>query len=156
MTFLFTGYRLCRRPLRLESPRIRCLELHVALDGYLFAWMAMSLGSILEPLDSFGALLGGLWVACELHWVRQGAPMTYLALLCRREHQFEGPGGQKGACGGSRFAGLKSPVAASCGPYRRIVDQILHHPAWAVAGMGHPGLFGLLPCCLGLGFEKHG
>ena len=26
----------------------------------------------------------------------------------------------------------------------------MHHPAWAAAGMGHPGLLGLLPCCSGL------
>ena len=90
---IFEGYRLCRRPLRLEeSLRIGCLELHVALDGDLWAWMAMTLGSILEPLASFGSLLGRLWVACGFHWVRQGAPMSHLALPCRREHQFEGQG----------------------------------------------------------------
>ena len=86
------------------------MELHVAIHGYLVAWMAITLGSILEVLGSFGSLLGRLWVACGLYWVRQGAQMSYLALLCRREHQFEGPGGQKGACGVRRFAGLKSPV----------------------------------------------
>ena len=67
----FKGYRFCRRPLRLESPRIRCLDFHVALNGYLLAWMGISLGSILEPLGSFGLLLGRLWVACGLHWVRR-------------------------------------------------------------------------------------
>ena len=75
------------------------MELHVALDGDLLAWMAITLGSILEPLGSFGLLLGRLWVACGLHWVRQGAQMSYLALLCRREHQFEGPGGGSGSGG---------------------------------------------------------
>ena len=59
------GYRLCRRPLRLESLRSGCLELHVALDGYLLAWMGDDLGL------HFGALgliwvtawkaLGGMW-----------------------------------------------------------------------------------------------
>ena len=116
------------------------MELHVALDGDLWAWMAMTLGSILEPLASFGSLLGRLWVACGLHWVRQGAPMSYLALLCRREHQFEGPGGPKGSMGGLKVRIEKRPAGGSCGPYRRIVDQILHHPAWAAAGMSHPGL----------------
>ena len=120
------------------------MEQHVALDGYLLAWMAMTLGSILEPLASFGSLLGRLWVACGLHWVRQGAPMSYLALLCRREHQFEGPGGQKGSMWGLEVGPAEKPCgigfAASCGPYRRIVDQILHHPALAAAGMSHPGL----------------
>ena len=91
----FTGYRLCRRPLRLESLRTGCLELHVALDGDLWAWMAMTLGSILEPLASFGSLLGRLRVACGFHWVRQGAPMSHLALSCRRERQSEGPRGFK-------------------------------------------------------------
>ena len=77
-------------------------------------------------------------------------------------------GDQKGACGGSRFAGLKSPVDP-CGPglrravvpIRRIVDQILHHPAWAAAGMTPwtgllPGLLGLMPCCLGLESGRQG
>ena len=144
---IFTGYRLCRRPLRLEPSRIRCLELHVALDGDLWAWMAMTLGSILEPLASFGSLLGRLWVACGLQWVRQGAPMSYLALLCRREHQSEAPGGPKGSMWGLKVCRAEKPCgplwprfATSCGPYRRIVDQILHHPALAAAGMSHPGL----------------
>ena len=86
------------------------MELHVALDGHLWAWMAITLGSILELLGTFGSLLGRLWVECGLYWVRQGAQMSYLALLCRREHQFEGPGGQKGACGARGFDLLKSPV----------------------------------------------
>ena len=85
----------------------------LSMGTFWLGW-AMTLGSILEPLASFGSLLGRLWVACEVHWVRQGAPMSYLALLCRREHQFEGPGGQKGACGGSGFAGLKRLVAPVC------------------------------------------
>ena len=61
----FTGYRLCRRPLRLESLRTGCLELHVALYGDLWAWMGDDLGL------HFGALgviwltawkaLGGMW-----------------------------------------------------------------------------------------------
>ena len=65
------------------------------------SWLgwAMTWGSILETLGSFGSLLGRLWVACGLQWVRQGAPMSYLAFLCRREHQFEGPGGGVGAQG---------------------------------------------------------
>ena len=79
--------------------------------------------------------------------------MSYLAPLCRREHQFEGPGGEVGAQG---RAPCGPGFAASCGPYRRIVDQILHHPAWAAGCMDHPGLLGLLPCCLGLDVEKHG
>ena len=108
----FTGYRLCRRPLRLESLRIGCLELHVALDGDLWAWMAMTLGSILEPLASFGSLLGRLWVACGLHWVRQGAPMSHLALPCRRERQSEGPGGPKGSMGGLKVCRREK----ACGP----------------------------------------
>ena len=72
--------------------------------------MAITLGSILEALGSFGSLLGRLWVACGFPWVRQGAPVSYLAFLCRREHQFEGPGGQKGACGAWGFDLLKRPV----------------------------------------------
>ena len=123
---LFTGYRLCRRPLRLESLRIGCLELHVALDGDLWAWMAMTLGSILEPLASFGSLLGRLWVACGLHWVRQGAPMSHLALPCRRECQSEGPGGPKGSMGEPRGPRREIPcgplwprIAASCVPYKK-------------------------------------
>ena len=64
------------------------MELHVALDGYLLAWMGDDLGL------HFGALgliwvtawkaLGGKWAPL----VRQGAPMSYLALLCGREHRF--------------------------------------------------------------------
>ena len=56
------------------------------------------------------------------------------------------------ACG----PGLQRAVA----PIRRIVDQILHHPAWAAAGMSHPGLgcwaAGLLEAwvVLGLGLES--
>ena len=96
------------------------MELHVALDGYLLARMGDHLVFILEPLASFGSLFGRLWVACGVHWVRQGAPMSYLALLCRREHQFEGPGGQKGICGGWRFAGLKRPAGATCDPFKMI------------------------------------
>ena len=38
--------------------------------------------------------------------------MSFLAFLCRREHQF---GGQGGGGGGSRFAGLERPIW-SCGP----------------------------------------
>ena len=33
--YIFKGYRLCRRPLRLELLRTGCLELRVALDGDL-------------------------------------------------------------------------------------------------------------------------
>ena len=75
------------------------MELHVALDGYLLAWMGDDLGL------HFGALgliwvtawkaLGGMWIPLG----QTGAPMSYLALLCRREHQFEGPGGEVGAQG---------------------------------------------------------
>ena len=136
---------------------------------------AMTLGSILETLGSFGSLLGRLWVACGLQWVRQGAPMSYSALLCRREHQSEVPGGPKGSMWGLKVCRAEKPCgplwprfATSCGPYRRIVDQILHHPALAAAGMshpglgrdaggmGHPGLLGLMPCCLGLDSERQG
>ena len=99
--------------------------------------------------------------------------MNYLALPCRRERQFEGQGGWGR---GLKVRIEKSPVA-SCGPglqravalIRRIVDQILHHPAWAAAGMSHPGLgcwaaggmgrpglLGLMPCCWGLDSEREG
>ena len=91
----------------------------LSMGTFWLGW-AMTLGSILEPLASFGSLLGRLWVACGLHWVRQGAPMSYLALLCRREHQFEGPGGPKGSMGGLRLRIEKRPVAASCGPFKMI------------------------------------
>ena len=94
-------------------------------------------------LGLIGSLLGGLWVACELHWVRQGVPMSYLALLCGRERQIEGPRGGGGAQGPRReipCGPLLGGAGGSCGPYRRIVDQILHHPALAAAGMSHPGL----------------
>ena len=41
------------------------MKLHVALHGYLVAWMAITMGSILEPLGSFGVTaweaLGGMW-----------------------------------------------------------------------------------------------
>ena len=135
--YIFTGYRLCRRPLRLESLRIGCLELHVALDGDLWAWMAMTLGSILESLASFGSLLGRLWVACGLHWVRQGAPMSYLALLCRREHQFEGPGGPKGSMWGLEVC---HPEKA-CGPgLRRAVTPL----RWSNKGFLQSGMLGCL------------
>ena len=110
------------------------------------SWLgwAMTLGSILETLGSFGSLLGRLWVACGLQWVRQGAPMSYLALLCRREHQSEGPGGPKGSMWGLKVCRAEKPcgpgLRRAVAPIRRIVDQILHHPAWAAAGMSHPGL----------------
>ena len=88
------------------------MELHVALDGYLLAWMGDDLGL------HFGAL-GLIWftawkalVACGLPWVGQGPQMSYLALLCRREHQFEGPGGPKGSMGGLGLLQTESP----CGP----------------------------------------
>ena len=114
-------------------------------------------------LGLIGSLLGRLWVACGLHWVRQGAQMSYLSLLCRRERQLEGSGGPKGSMWGLEVCRpempcgpLWTPAGASCGPYRRIlVDQILHHPAWAAAGMSHPELLGLKPCCLGLDVERH-
>ena len=93
---------------------IRFLELHFALNGYLLGWMGITLGSILEPLGSFGLLLGRLWVACGLHWVRQGAQMSYLSLLCGREHQFEGPGG-----------GVGARARAACGPgLNRVWDEL--------------------------------
>ena len=48
-------------------------------------------------------VLGLTWVIAwkalvpfGIHWVGQGAQMSYLALLCRREHQFKGPGGGGG------------------------------------------------------------
>ena len=106
---MFTGYRLCRRPLRLESPRIRFLELHVALNGYLLAWMGITLGSILEPLGLFGLLLGRLWVACGLHWVRHGAEMSYLSLLCMPQAgaSIAGPrGGGWGSSSGGLWSGI--------------------------------------------------
>ena len=65
---LFTGYRLCRRPLRLESPRSWCLELHVALDGYLVTWMGNDLGL------HFGAL-GLIWVTA---WKGAAEAQRYL------------------------------------------------------------------------------
>ena len=76
----------------------------------LLAWMAITLGSILEPLGLFWSLLGRLWVACGLYWVRQGAQMSLMTLLCGREHQLRAQGDQKAACGGSRFDLLKRPV----------------------------------------------
>ena len=66
--------------------------------------------------------------------------MSYLALLCGLEHQFEGPGGGGGLEVGRPVERDWEGLGTSCGPYRRIVDQILHHPAWAAAGMSHPGL----------------
>ena len=136
------------------------------------SWLgwAMTLGSILETLGSFGSLLGRLWVACGLQWVRQGAPMSNLALPCRRERQFEGQGGREDrSSSASRKAlwprdgaGLRRAVV----PIGRVVDQILHHPALAAAGMSHPGLGCWRPgsswaawadaLLLGLGFWKAG
>ena len=80
------------------------------------------------------------WVPFGIHWVREGAQISYLALLCGRELQFEGPGGGGRAQGRAACGIGLHRIAPSCGPYRRIVDQILHHPAWAAAGMSHPGL----------------
>ena len=97
----------------------------LSMGTFWLGW-AMTLGSILEPLGSFGSLLGRLWVACGLHWVRQGAPMSYLAFLCGREHQFEGPGGPKGSmwglgvCRPEKACGVLWPgIAPSCGPYKK-------------------------------------
>ena len=73
----FIGYRLCRRPLKLELSRISWLETH---NGYLLARMGITVGSILEALGSLGSLLGRLWC----HWgstggarvlVQAGAPI---------------------------------------------------------------------------------
>ena len=85
--------------------------------------MLLSMGNLLHfGLDGdhlglhFGALgliwvtAWKLWVVCGLHWGRQGAPMSYLALLCRRQQQFEGPGGPKGSMGGLKVRIEKSPV----------------------------------------------
>ena len=71
--------------------------------------------------------------------------------------------------GGLKVRVEKCPAGGSCGPYRKIVDQILHHPAWAAAGMSHPGLgcwaaggmgrpglLGLMPCCWGWDSERQG
>jgi hypothetical protein len=88
--------------------------------GDLLAWMAITLGSILEFLGSFVSLLGRLWVACGLHWVRQGAQMSYLALRCRREHQFEGPGGREDRSGSASRKGLWPGIATSCDPFKMV------------------------------------
>ena len=136
------------------------------------SWLgwAMTLGSIVETLGSFGSLLGRLWVACGFQWVRQGAPMSHLALPCRRERQFEGPGGPKGSMGGHKVCRAENPcgpgLRRAVAPIRRIVDRILHHPALAAACMSHPGLGCWRPgsswaawadaLLLGLGFWKAG
>ena len=85
----------------------------LSMGTFWLGW-AMTLDSILEPLASFGSLLGRLWVACGFHRVRQGAQMSYFAFLCGREHQFEGPGGGVGARG-----------RAPCGPgLNRVWDEV--------------------------------
>ena len=67
-------------------------------------------------LGLIGSLLGRLWVPFGLHWARQGTQMSYLAFLCRREHQIEGPrvgvGAQgRAACGTGFATGFKRAVA---------------------------------------------
>ena len=141
----------------------------LSMGTFWLGW-AMTLGSILEPLASFGSLLGRLWVACGVHWVRQGAPMSYLALLCRREHQSEGPGGPKGSMWGLKVCHREKAcdprLQRAVAPKEEYIDQILHHPALAAAGMSHPGLGCWRPgsswaawadaLLLGLGFWKAG
>ena len=120
------------------------MELHVALDGYLLAWMGDDLGLHFGALGLIGSLLGRLWVACGLQWVRQGAPMSHLALPCRRERQSEGPGGSKGSMWGLKVCHREIPcgprLRRAVAPKEEYIDQILHHPALAAAGMSHPGL----------------
>ena len=78
----------------------------------------------------FGALgriwVRKAWVPFVIHWYRQGAQMSYLALLWGRQHQFEGPGGPKGSmwglevCRPEKACGpLWAGIAASCGPYEK-------------------------------------
>ena len=45
------------------------------------------LSHILEGFEHLWCLLEGL-VPFGLHWSSQGAQMSYLALLCRRQHRF--------------------------------------------------------------------
>ena len=70
-----------------------------------------ALGLHFEALGLIGSLLGRLWVACGLQRARQGAQMSYLSLLCRREHQLEGPGGEVGAQVPTRNPLLDAAVA---------------------------------------------
>ena len=96
--------------------------------------------------------------------------MSYLALLCRREHQFEGPGVAKGSMWGLEVCRPEIPFGPlwqrAVAPKEELIDQILHHPALAAAGMRHPGLGCWRPgsswaawadaLLLGLGFWKAG
>ena len=117
--------------------------------------MAITLGSILEALGSLGSLLGRLWChlgSTGLDSVPKWAIWHSCAGGSINLRAKEGKGELK--VGRPVPSNLRR-IKPSCCPCR-IVDLILHHPAWAAAGMGHPGLLGLLPCCLGLDFEKHG
>ena len=74
----------------LLDPRLGCLDawmlgcLSFCLPGVRFE---TNLSDILEAFDHLSCLLQAL-VPFGLHWSSQGAQMSYLALLCRREHRF--------------------------------------------------------------------
>ena len=80
------------------------------------------------------AWMPGCLDACEMNYVALGVSCAGGSINLRAQGEGEG-------------LKVGRPVApdchgfgTSCGPYRRIVDQILHHPAWAAVGMSHPGL----------------
>ena len=89
------------------------LGLHVALDGYLLAWMAISFAL---RFGAFGLIWVTAWKALGGMWAPLGPQMSYLALLCRREHQFEGPGGGGWLKVGRAVARDWEGFGTSCGP----------------------------------------
>ena len=83
----FIGYRLCRRPLGPEEWMLGCSD--ACRCARLVADLARIRVAFWRPLvtcgvtwDGPGKLVGASW----LDWLSQGTQMSYLALLCRREH----------------------------------------------------------------------
>ena len=98
----------------------------LSMGTFRLGWRS-PLGSIFELVGLSGSLLGRLWVACGFYWVRQGVQMSYLAFLCRQEHQFEGPGGPRGSMWGLEVCHpempcgvLWTPAGATCDPFKMI------------------------------------
>ena len=116
----------------------------VAAQGVRAKWFPETSGWVI--CYSASAPRGGVsvWVACGFHCVRQHAQTSDVTHLCRREHQSEGPGGGVGTACGRLWPWITTGLRLVAAPYGRIVDQILHPPAWATAGMSHHGL----GCCV--------
>ena len=75
----------------LWDPRLGCLDVQMLV--FLLAWcmpgarFGTNLSHILEASDPFGLCCKAL-VPFGLHCNSKGAQVSYLALLCRREHRF--------------------------------------------------------------------